>query len=71
MQADAPINAPDGFPRLKAAEIAATFTSLSFGFGYFGSSMDRPKVSILRKSSTSTEQQNQTRIEQFAARINL
>ncbi|XP_047337123.1 putative threonine aspartase isoform X3 [Impatiens glandulifera] len=64
VQADAPINAPDGFPRLKAAEIAATFTSLSFGFGYFGSSMDRPKVSILRKSSS--EQQ-----KQFAARINL
>ncbi|GMP42270.1 hypothetical protein CsSME_00012067 [Camellia sinensis var. sinensis] len=45
-------------PKLKPIEIAAAYTSLSFGIGYFGSSMERPK-------------QNRTGIDQFATRIDV
>lgn len=58
----------DGKSRqLKAVEIAAGFTSLSFGIGYFGNSMEQPKVSILR----STKQENTSDTCQFAALVNL
>ncbi|KAL1549885.1 putative threonine aspartase [Salvia divinorum] len=52
---------------LKAVEIAAVYTASSFGIGYFGSSMERPKVSILRSSRL----RNQNGVDQFAARVHL
>ncbi|KAK8964559.1 putative threonine aspartase [Platanthera guangdongensis] len=52
-------------PLLKSVEVVAAYSSLSFGVRYFGSSMDRPKVSVLRSAGRS----NRGEINHFAACI--
>ncbi|KAG0460787.1 hypothetical protein HPP92_021084 [Vanilla planifolia] len=53
--------------KLNAVEMVAAYTSSSFGVGYFGSSMDRPKVSILR----STAKRSSSGVCCFGARVDL
>ncbi|XP_057817633.2 putative threonine aspartase isoform X2 [Cryptomeria japonica] len=52
---------------LKAVELAVAYSSLSFGVGYFGSSMDQPKASILRRSNSA----NEGNVNIFAARFDV
>lgn len=67
VQADIHTVVPENAFQLKAVELVAAYSSISFGIGYFGSSMHQPKVSILRASRPSAT----VNIEHFAARIDL
>ncbi|XP_076950283.1 putative threonine aspartase [Bidens hawaiensis] len=67
VQAEAPSIGIGSSPQLKSVEIAAGYTTLSFGIGYFGNSMEQPKASILRNK----KQHDRTEISQFAALVNL
>ncbi|XP_008778606.2 putative threonine aspartase isoform X2 [Phoenix dactylifera] len=50
---------------LEAVELVAAYCSSSFGIGYFGNSMDCPKVSILRAA----EHRNSNDINHFGAHV--
>ncbi|KAJ9563252.1 hypothetical protein OSB04_008412 [Centaurea solstitialis] len=57
VQADAPSLGPGSSSKqLKTVEIAAGFTTLSFGIGFFSNSMVQPKVSILRSTKQGREE---------------
>lgn len=67
VQADVHKTVPENVFQLKAVEVVAAYSSMSFGIGYFGSCMDRPKVEILR----TTRPANSTSIDHFGSRIDL
>jgi hypothetical protein len=41
---DFTLKVPGSKPELNAVEIAAAYSSLSFGVGYYGNSIEKPKV---------------------------
>ncbi|CAG7859581.1 hypothetical protein IGI04_032871 [Brassica rapa subsp. trilocularis] len=67
VQADASVSVPGDRPELNAVEIAAAYSSLSFGIGYYGNSIAKPKISILRKKRG----ENEAGIDHFEAGIDL
>ncbi|KAL0746173.1 hypothetical protein Bca101_028175 [Brassica carinata] len=67
VQADASVSVPGDRPELNAVEIAAAYSSLSFGIGYYGNSIAKPKITILRKK----REENGAGIDHFEAGIDL
>lgn len=67
VQADASVSVTGDKPELNAVEIAAAYSSLSFGIGYYGNSMVKPKISILRTKRG----ENEAGIDHFEAGIDL
>uniref|UniRef100_A0A1J3I4D6 Putative threonine aspartase n=2 Tax=Noccaea caerulescens TaxID=107243 RepID=A0A1J3I4D6_NOCCA len=67
VQADASVDVPGKRPELNAVEIAAAYSSQSFGVGYYGNTIKKPKISILRKK----RDKNEAGIDHFEARIDL